>query len=93
MSSAEKKMYKSLNVKLMEACRKQDIQLVNKLLSEGAQANFVYDEEGTWGAREKYSPIHEAILGLQHSPSIKQQEDWKQLIQTLLKNGANPNHT
>ena len=93
MSSPEKKLSENLNGNLIEACRKQDLHLVKKLLSDGAQADFVYDKEGTWGAREKYSPIHCAILGLPISATIKQQEDWKELIQTLLKNGTNPNET
>ena len=80
----------------MDACKKQDLRLSNKLLSEGANADFVCDEYGMgkrWGERAKYTPLHYAILYLPHPSTIQQEENWKQLIQTLVKNGANPNET
>ena len=83
------------NQKLVEACEKQDLSLVKKLISEGAQANFVHKKDGTWGAYEKYSVLHVAINSLptDENTTSKQKEDWREIIKVLLKNGANPNET
>ena len=78
-----------INQKLVEACKKQDLSLVKKLISEGAQANFVHKEDGTWGAYEKYSVLHVAIncLEINENTTSKQKEIWREVIKVLLKNG------
>ena len=82
-----------LNEQLIDACSKQDSFIVQKLLSEGAQADFLLKKDGTWGAYEQYSALHLAILGLPDSATTEQEAIWKEIIQILLKNGANPNAT
>ena len=83
------------NQKLIEACKKQELAEVQKLILEGANANFVHREDGTWGAYDKYSVLHVAITSLSTNENIsgKQKEVWKEIIRILLKNGANPNET
>ena len=83
------------NQKLVEACKKQDLAAVKKLILEGANANFVHREDGTWGAYDKYSVLHVAITSFSTNENISenQKEVWKEIIRLLLKNGANPNET
>ena len=94
-SSAEETKNVDKDQKLIEACKKQDLPLVKKLISEGARPNFVHKEDGVWGAYEKYSVLHVAITSLTTNKTItsKQKEVWKEIILLLLKSGANPNET
>ena len=66
------------------------------MISEGARPNYVHKEDGVWGANQKYSVLHVAITShddTHEDATSKQKEVWKEIIQLLLKNGANPNET
>ena len=94
MSSTVLSSTQDLNKQLSEACSNQNLCLIKKLLSDGADASLVYKEDGTWGAYEKYSVLHLAIKSLPRpKPSEEQKETWKEIILALLRNGANPNET
>ena len=86
---------KSLNEQLIEAAGKQDLDLVKELISRGAEASYVYRQDGTWGAYEQYTALHRAITGLNagESTTDEDRDKWREIILLLLKNRADPNVT
>jgi ankyrin repeat protein len=67
-----------LNLQLVQAAKDKNVDLVTRLLAQGADANFKKYEEGTWGAHNQVYPIHEALSG---EPSIE-------IVRLLLEAGA-----
>ena len=64
----------------MQAVKSNDFILAKSLIGKGAKADYEFYEEGTWGAMDRYSPIHEAL-----------NRSNKEIILLLLENGAKPN--
>ncbi|CAJ1420861.1 unnamed protein product [Effrenium voratum] len=52
-----------LNKSLLEAASRVDLERVRELLQSGAEASFIDDPEGVWGARSKKGPLHVALSG------------------------------
>jgi len=71
----------SLNEQLLSAAGNADLAEVQSLLARGADAKFLHDPPGTWGACDKKSALHEA-LRRSGEPAAKE------VILTLVTAGA-----
>ncbi|CAJ1379659.1 unnamed protein product, partial [Effrenium voratum] len=87
-----------LNKSLLEAASRVDLERVRELLQSGAEASFIDDPEGVWGARSKKGPLHVALRKRPYksdevdSTSYQDQlNNWTQVIRTLIEARADVN--
>ena len=75
---------KALNEALLKAAADCDVNKVEELLKKGASASYSFYDPGTWGATQRRSPLHVALLG-------KKGTNKKATIKLLLEAGADVN--
>eukprot|EP00406_Dinophysis_acuminata_P002497 CAMPEP_0179230330 /NCGR_PEP_ID=MMETSP0797-20121207/10782_1 /TAXON_ID=47934 /ORGANISM="Dinophysis acuminata, Strain DAEP01" /LENGTH=370 /DNA_ID=CAMNT_0020937403 /DNA_START=92 /DNA_END=1204 /DNA_ORIENTATION=- len=86
-----------LNMKLMEAAGRGDLEEVRSLLARGASGSFIHDPPGTWGSCDTKGPLHQAIRAMPRRPRggdgahAAPAAPWKDLIGALIGAGADVN--
>lgn len=86
-------MQEDLNMALIEAAGKLDLDSIKTLLAAGASAAFVHDPPGTWGSCDSKSALHVAIQcrARGQGPPSSELDPWKSVIATLLEAKADVN--
>lgn len=73
-------------MELLEACKKLDLNKISQLIEAGADANFKYSEPGDYFGGDSTSALFEAVNNYKGNEKV-----YYQVIELLLKNGADPN--